>query len=134
EVAGAGLGIALRGRTITPAARQADLHEVTGLEHLLGFGLLGRAPIDEHLAAPAGPAAEEALGRDARAIAEHGAAVSPAGPHAEGDVLAEPAAEAAVAAGIGSQRLALDHEWGERLDHFRGGAEDAGGGWGGGGR
>src|SRR5262249_23477572 len=125
-------GIARRRRTIPAPARQTDLDQVSRLEDLLGLGVRGHAPVDQHRARRPRRAAEEALRGNAGAIAQERAGEGPARAQAEGYPRAEPAAIAAITARVGPQPLALDHEWRERLDDLRRRPQHAGGKRGGG--
>src|SRR5437667_3020491 len=114
-VAGAERGIALGGRPVAAAARHEELDQVAGPEDLLRLWILGRPAVDQERARGAGPAAEKALGRDHRAVAEDRAGRRVVGQHPEAQYLAEAAAEAAVATRAVAQRLALDEERREGL-------------------
>src|SRR6266568_8263101 len=103
-------GVALGGRAVAAAARHEELDQVAGLEVLLGFGIRGSLAVDQQGARSARLATEETLGRNDGTVAEDGARRRIVGQHAEAQHLAEPAAEAAVAARAVAQRLALDEE------------------------
>src|SRR5262249_59493999 len=71
EITSAGGRVALGRRAVASAAREQHLDEIAGLQDLLGLGVGGRPPVDQHLAAGARLAPPEPPRREPGPVAQH---------------------------------------------------------------